>query len=197
MKIHSRQKGDVRYYRFCPSCKTRLGRRFIDGRRYAACPHCDFTFWNNPKPVVSVLVRKGARILLLQRAQEPLRGSWCLPGGFIEYDETPKRAAVREVQEEVGVRVTITDFIGIYRIDNDPRGIHLDMIYAGRCKGSIKLSREHSAYQFFSADHLPSKIAYKHRQAIRDWQADRSEQRPKRIAASARASHARARPSNR
>ncbi len=168
---------DERYYQFCPSCTTRLRRKLLDGQKRLSCPQCSFVFWNNPKPVVSILVTKQGRILLLQRAQRPLKGFWCLPGGFININETPKQAAMREVREEAGGKVTITSLIGIYRINNDPRGIHLDIIYAGLLKGSITLSDEHVAFRFFPPERLPRKIAYKHREAIRDWRMHRSRQR--------------------
>lgn len=47
------------------------------------------------------------RLLLVQRANEPSRGLWSLPGGRIEAGETAREAAVREVFEETGLRVAL------------------------------------------------------------------------------------------
>lgn len=165
------------YYKFCPACKTELQRKSIDGRRRFFCPGCDFIFWNNPKPVVSILISKKNEILMLQRANEPLKNYWCLPGGYVNYDETPEEALTREVKEELGKRISIDGLIGVYRIDNDPRGINIDIIYKGRIKGEINLSIEHQDYRFFGPDQLPKKIAYKHRQAINDWLNNKFDQR--------------------
>jgi 8-oxo-dGTP diphosphatase len=54
---------------------------------------------------VSVLVRDGGRVLLVQRARPPLQGYWSLPGGHVESGEMLKQAAAREVREETGIAV--------------------------------------------------------------------------------------------
>jgi ADP-ribose pyrophosphatase YjhB (NUDIX family) len=46
------------------------------------------------------------RLLLLKRGIEPYRGSWAPPGGFVEQGESLENAAVREVEEEVGIRIS-------------------------------------------------------------------------------------------
>lgn len=106
---------------------------------------------------------------MLQRANEPLKDYWCLPGGYINYDETPEEAVKREVSEEIGTDIFIDSLIGVYRIDNDPRGVNIDIIYEGKLKGNVSLSDEHKKYKFVPLNVLPQKIAYKHREAINDW----------------------------
>lgn len=106
---------------------------------------------------------------MLQRADKPLKGYWCLPGGFIQYDETPKEASEREAREEIGTQVNAGRLVGVYLIENDPRGKNIDIIYSGDYEGHVKLSQEHSKARFFPIDKLPNKIAYKHREAIENW----------------------------
>ncbi|MFA4833798.1 MAG: NUDIX hydrolase [Patescibacteria group bacterium] len=166
MKNNPREKE----YKFCPSCTTKLSRKLIDKQKLLSCPKCGFVFWNNPKPVVSVILNKEGKILLIKRAQKPLIGYWCLPGGYVDYYEKPEEATIREVKEETNLNVKIKKLIGVYQIDNDPRGINLDIIYSGLItKGEIKLNEESQEFKFFTIDKLPRLIAYKHRQAIRDW----------------------------
>lgn len=155
--------------KYCPNCKTDLQRKVIDGRERLFCPNCNFIYWNNPKPVVSILLHRKGKILMLQRANKPLKGFWCFPGGYINYEETPEEAVERELKEETGIKCNIISLIGVYRIDNDPRGINIDIVYEGKLEGEIKLSDEHRNYKFFSIDELPPKIAYKHRKAINDF----------------------------
>lgn len=166
---------EEKQYKFCPSCKAKLQRNSIDGRIRSTCPNCGFVFWNNPKPVVSVLLYNDSEeILMLQRASEPLKDYWCLPGGYINYDETPPEAIKREVREEIGIDDLVPEgLIGVYRIDNDPRGVNIDIIYRSRIPGKVVLSDEHRNYGFFSVDNLPEEIAYKHRDAINDWLQER------------------------
>jgi len=62
-------------------------------------------------------------VVLLERDHPPEEGSWVLPGGFVEPHERAATAAAREVQEEVGLRVEPTAFVGLFDApDRDPRG---------------------------------------------------------------------------
>lgn len=161
---------DSQHFKYCPNCRAELVTKFIDERDRLACPQCEFVFWNNPKPVVSLLMTNTEKkVLMVRRAREPLLGQWCLPGGFLEYDETPDFGIKREVKEELRIDVTVGKLIGVYRIDNDPRGIHLDIIYAGRSIGEPRPNEELSDFRYFSLNELPAQIAYKHREAITEY----------------------------
>ena len=56
---------------------------------------------------VSCAVIRAGRVLLAARANEPMRGVWTLPGGLVEPGERLAEAALRELDEEVGVRAEI------------------------------------------------------------------------------------------
>jgi 8-oxo-dGTP diphosphatase len=53
------------------------------------------------------------RLLLVQRANEPGRGLWSVPGGRVEPGESPQEAVVREVEEETGLPVVVTCLAGV------------------------------------------------------------------------------------
>lgn len=59
------------------------------------------------RPIVGigVVVLKGSRVLLVRRGKPPNVGSWTLPGGAQELNETVEQAARRELMEETGVEV--------------------------------------------------------------------------------------------
>jgi ADP-ribose pyrophosphatase YjhB (NUDIX family) len=62
-------------------------------------------------------------ILLVERAGQPLKGYWSLPGGLLETGETLEEGVVREVLEETGLRVEPVEFFGLFqRILRDGRG---------------------------------------------------------------------------
>lgn len=62
--------------------------------------------------VGGVAVRNG-EILLIERATDPGRGQWSIPGGRIEPGETLHQAVVREVAEETGLKVTVGPLLGL------------------------------------------------------------------------------------
>jgi len=69
------------------------------------------------------IVLDGDRVLLIQRAAEPLKGQWSLPGGRLELGETIQQTIVREVREETGLDVEPLQLLGVYDlIDRDPAG---------------------------------------------------------------------------
>ncbi len=89
-----------------------------------------------PRPMLTadcVVTRPGGDLLLVRRGNEPYKGCWALPGGFMEMDETIEHCAVRELEEETGLQVAEADLrlIGIYSApDRDPRGRTVTAAYA-------------------------------------------------------------------
>lgn len=165
-----------RQYLFCPTCASPLSSRSIEGRLLRACSDCDFVFWNNPKPVASAIVECEHKVLMARRASRPLKDYWCLPGGYVDYGEEPHAAAIREMKEETGFVIQIERLVGVYLIDNDPRGVNIDSIYAGRLvAGAPRPNEEVSELAYFGAEELPELVAYKHREAIGDWRRQRQQ----------------------
>ncbi len=118
---------------------------------------------------MSILLHQDGKVLMLKRAHEPFKDYWVLPGGFISYEETAEVAVRREAQEEIGTNIIIEGIIGTYLIDDDPRGMHLDIIFFGTVSGPITRGSEFTDLRYFTSDNLPQNIAYKHRAAITDW----------------------------
>ena len=82
--------------------------------------------------VLFTILQEKLCILLIQRAAEPFRSSWALPGGFLEIDETPKACAKRELQEETGIRgVHLEQFHTFGEPARDPRERVISIAYLG------------------------------------------------------------------
>lgn len=91
-------------YKFCPMCASKLEVSFVEGRQRLACASCSWVNYKNPLPVIACLVVNPQKeLLLIKRGVEPCRGSWALPGGFVEIDENPEEAGKRELKEETGI----------------------------------------------------------------------------------------------
>lgn len=69
------------------------------------CKLCEF---NNPKGTATAVILNEGKILLLKRSEEPFKGQWDLPGGFMNAGETPGEAIRREVKEELNVECDFT-----------------------------------------------------------------------------------------
>ncbi len=78
------------------------------------CTNCGAEHWRNPKPCAGALVTHRGRLLLVRRAHDPWKGLWDIPGGFCDPGEHPVLTAVRELEEETGLRVDVTGLAGMW-----------------------------------------------------------------------------------
>lgn len=67
------------------------------------------------RPIVGVgaVIFDGDCVLLVQRAHEPLKGHWSLPGGSVDLGETLRAAVLREVLEETGLQVEVGPVVDV------------------------------------------------------------------------------------
>jgi len=168
--------------RFCQRCGGLLTsiRRPDDSRPREICTICERVNYRNAKPCAGALVERDGHLLLVRRAIEPYRGYWDIPGGFLEADEHPETGAAREVREETGLQVELTDLFGIYMgcYSYDDRGAAcLNIYYSARVIGGAERPSDDAAeLAWFSPDELPGTIAFDHaNQVLADW-ADRKRQ---------------------
>ncbi len=89
---------------FCPYCSEKISKKLENEIFREYCPSCNIFFYDNPLPVVSTILEKDRNILLVKRGNKPYKGMWCLPSGFAETGETIEIAALRELEEETGVK---------------------------------------------------------------------------------------------
>ncbi|UKK63053.1 NUDIX hydrolase [Prevotella communis] len=88
-----------------------------------------------PRPAVTadcVVITKEAepKVLLIQRSADPYKGCWAFPGGFMNMDETTEQCAIRELEEETGLKLGTVRQIGAYsKVDRDPRGRTITVAY--------------------------------------------------------------------
>ena len=94
---------------FCPRCAAP-----VPHAPPVVCDACGYAQWLNPRPTGSVIIVESGRFLAIRRARAPRAGWWDLPGGFVDGWELPADAAVREAREELGLRVRLGAFVGMY-----------------------------------------------------------------------------------
>ena len=122
--------------KFCPRCGTPVVSEFHYGQNRPVCPACGWIFFADPKVAAAVLVeREDGRVLLVRRVNEPFKGLWTLPAGFVNADEDPAEAAARECLEETGLAVEITGILDIRAGREHPRGSDFVIFYRGQVRG--------------------------------------------------------------
>lgn len=101
-------------YRFCPHCGATLKNGQRAGQVRGFCQACNWVHYRNPLPGVAVVVTNGDQVLLGKRAPGSFAAdTWCLPGGFIEFEENYLAAGMREVAEETGLQVHIEAILSV------------------------------------------------------------------------------------
>ena len=128
-----------------------------------------------PRPSVTadciVITREAEpKVLLIQRGGEPFKGCWAFPGGFMEMDETTEQCAIRELEEETGLKIHEVCQIGAYsKVDRDPRGRTITVAYLALVDAPLPVKGLDDAAkaQWFPLSALPT-LAFDHADILKD-----------------------------
>ncbi len=165
----------MRDYSYCPMCRSPLIEKKMDGRGRLVCQSCAWVCYKNPLPAVACLVpdKKGG-ILLVRRAIEPYKGKWCIPGGFVESDETLPEAGRRELREETGLTGTAGRLVGAH--------VQKSRMYGAVLVVGLEFTVEHEEItagddaadaRFMPENALPDIPVESHRKLIREYLTSR------------------------
>ena len=100
-------------FNYCPKCGNKD--LTFNGVKVLSCPACGLDYYINPAPAVAVVLEYPDRsIVLTRRKHEPRQGTFDLPGGFVEINESVEDAARREIFEELHVEVSSMNYIGSF-----------------------------------------------------------------------------------
>lgn len=118
---------------FCQVCGAPMSDRVAFGKVRRVCSGCGFIYFEDPKVAVAAFIEDQGRILLVRRANNPERGKWALPAGYMDAGEDPREAAAREVLEETGLVVEILRLVQV--MGPNEFGTSLILIYAAHATG--------------------------------------------------------------
>lgn len=125
--------------------------------------------YKNPIPTVDCIVELPRdRIVLIKRKNEPK--GWALPGGFVDEGEPLHVACVREVKEETGLDVDLSEQFFTYSDPSrDPRKHTLSTVYIGWADGEPSGSDDAEDAKAFTLDQLPRELCFDHGMILSDY----------------------------
>lgn len=142
---------------YCPRCGKPLTDLERYGRLRRTCEACGFIHFRDPVVAVVVLIEQDARVLMVKRGVEPQMGKWAFPAGYVDYDEDPREAAMREVREETGLNVQIIRLIDVLGPDRSQGAkASIIILFEGEITGGLLSAQDDvSEAVFFERGKIP------------------------------------------
>lgn len=145
-------------FKFCPKCGSSY---FVENNfKSKRCETCGFVYYFNPSSsTIAIIINSNDELLVATRAHDPSKGTFDLPGGFVDMNETGEEAVIREVKEETGLHVSQAKYM--FSIPNtyvySGFEVHtLDLVYL--CKvddmQNIKAEDDVASLQFIKISEL-------------------------------------------
>lgn len=166
--------------KFCMCCGHSLELQHESARLRPVCPRCGWVYYFAPQVAATAILTRGEddKILLVQRGEEPGRGLWGLPGGFVELGETVQDALCREVLEETGYEIELGALIDVWSFFNDVKKLAGVVLIYQACvvNGALSIASDSIAAEWAPLERaLDFSLAFEtHRQALLRWQNERS-----------------------
>jgi 8-oxo-dGTP diphosphatase len=159
-------------FRFCPLCSDELiSLASGQDRGRMGCQRGHFVHYANPAITAFALVERDRSYLVLQRSQEPYRGRWELPGGFVEEGESPAEGVRREIFEETGLHVETPSIIGAYtsRYGDGGKWTVDVAFFCEAPDGNLRLSAESADAAWVAIEQMPPLAFAGERSAFADF----------------------------
>lgn len=97
-------------FKYCPKCGSE--KFVVNNFKSKHCNDCGFTYYfNSSAATVAIIINENSELLVATRAHEPAKGTYDLPGGFVDMYETGEEAVAREVKEETHLEVSGVQYL--------------------------------------------------------------------------------------
>lgn len=97
-------------FKYCPQCGSAHFEE--NNEKSKRCADCGFVYYFNPSAAtVAFILNQKEELLVCRRGKEPAKGTFDLPGGFLDMYETGEQGVAREVLEETGLEVIKTNYL--------------------------------------------------------------------------------------
>lgn len=155
---------------FCPVCGEKLTQQDLGGRLRPACDNCGYVHYMNPVPGVGMLIEKDDGLVLIRRGHSPHKGKWTLPSGFVEFDESAEEAALREAEEETGLKTEIVELAAVNSFPEGPPTSGIMIFYRMKpIGGTLQAGDDADDAEVFTPDNMPLIPFRTHREMVAKW----------------------------
>lgn len=162
---------------FCPYCGANTVKRREEETWRDFCLSCNVFFYDNPLPVVSVIVVSDRKILLVKRGKKPYKNMWCLPTGFAESGESIEEAALRELEEETCIHGRILNLVDV---DSNLNYFYGDLLFitfeAEHLGGDPGPGDDTISAKYFSIERVPRLAFASNTRAVKTYCAGKADQ---------------------
>lgn len=149
--------------KFCPRCGVALEPKDHDGTVRPTCPSCRFVLYIDPKVAVAVITGEDGKVLLTRRNHQPKMGFWTFPSGYVDVGEIVEEAAMRETEEETGVKVRLDKLLAV---QSEAGNRVVLIVFTGSIiGGEMQPGAESQEVGLFGLDQLPE-LAFPHDRAL-------------------------------
>ncbi|MCC5910253.1 MAG: NUDIX domain-containing protein [Clostridiaceae bacterium] len=146
-------------YQYCPKCGGKLSVEETKDINQPQCTECNFIFYQNPAVGVAAIVIKDKKVLLGKR-KGSYEGQWCIPCGYLEWDEDVYDGVVREFYEETGLKVKVKEVYSVLSNFHNPKQHTVGIWFlADVIEGELKASDDITKVDYFYYGDIP-KMAF-------------------------------------
>lgn len=125
--------------------------------------------WDNRGVSVdAIVVNEHGELLLIRRGVEPFKGSWALPGGYVDWDETVEEAVARELKEETTLDAVSMVLIGVFSKPSRHPNQVINVAFLVEAKGDASAGDDAVDLRYLPLSDLP-KLAFDHAEIISDY----------------------------
>lgn len=156
-------------FTYCPVCGGLLSYRLRKNKARLTCTDCSYIYYENPVVgVAGILLDSHGHILLGRRSSTTYNGLWCIPCGYLEYDEDLYQGLKREFKEETNLVIAVKDVFTARSNFHDPKRHSVGIWFMVEAlQGSMQAGDDLDALDFFRLD-SPPPLAFTNDQLVLD-----------------------------
>ncbi len=144
-------------YFYCPLCGGALKYQQYDERLRLTCQQCGYIPYENPiVGVAAIVFNEAGELLLGRRKGGKYHGLWCIPCGYLEYDEDVYEGTKREFREETNLTIEIIRVFTVQSNFHDPERHTVGIWFLAKViKGTPRAGDDLDLVEYFPLDKIP------------------------------------------